>query len=529
MNIEEEVRRLTREGYKPTQIMEKLDIKDLKDFPIDIYRDELRKIRGREDDSMKIKKDMDEEESEKTKEEKKREEEEEEEKEEEEEEEILPYPKTIKPPEEWFEEFIKPFGVSKEFLRIYKQRIKRRKELPHPNELAADLADMKSGITNARAINYIAEEYAYALEEYMREIGENERLLRRSFGIRVAPPRPSLTYPTWTGGYNYSHPEYYYPPTYYSPPPPPAPNPSHNPHNSPNPYNHPYNSPDHPIIQELNKLREELRRIKERPIRTEDPSRTYIQQLLQRIEKLEDELKERDKERIEKLERELERAREGGISRQEIENMVHRILEEYRTRLTPEDVERIIKEHLDRLNIQLSKEDREYLIAKEKINLEREKLKESGETKKMIANAVRTGLASIGEAISRTLMESGTQTSHAVVGTQIGNIWKVACPNCGATITAPVGKKDIVCPKCGARYSVQTSPATIPASPTSPPPSPSLPTPKQPTPPPAPTIETEEKFVCPECGKEFDSEKKLRGHMLHHAKRKKHASANRED
>jgi len=544
MNIEKEVRKLTREGYTPTQIVDKLKI-DLKDFPVDVYREELRKIKGIKDDENEIfeedegdeenmkkkrskKKDEDIEEEENKEEEEKDEEneEDEEDKENEEQEGILPYPKTIKPPEEWFEEFIKPFGVSKEFLRIYKQRIKRRKELPHPNELAADLADMKSGITNARAINYICEEYAYALDDYLKEVGENERLLRRSFGIKVSTPKPSP--PPY---YGYPMPQYENP--YYTPNPQPYPTYPSYPHYPPYPSNNPYPPDDgNPLIKELKDLREEVKTLKlmSRGSRG-DGQREYIDHLLKKIEKLEDELKERDRERIEKLERELERTRTSGIvTRDEIEEMVRRTIEEYKGRLTPEDVKRIIEEELKKLDIRLSKEDREYLIAKEKLQLEREKLQQEGKTKEMVANAIRTGLSGIGEAIARTLIEaSGSERTYEVTGMQEGEIWRVKCPNCNSLITAPIGNKIITCPRCGMNYTVEI-PGTSPQPLQQPQPQPQVEIQpekqeieEKPAPPPEQTEEKqeiEEKFVCPVCGKEFPTERKLRGHMIHHKKKK---------
>ena len=544
MNIEKEVRKLTREGYTPTQIVDKLKI-DLKDFPVDVYREELRKIKGIKDDENEIfeedegdeenmkkkrskKKDEDIEEEENKEEKDEENEEDEEDKENEEQEGILPYPKTIKPPEEWFEEFIKPFGVSKEFLRIYKQRIKRRKELPHPNELAADLADMKSGITNARAINYICEEYAYALEDYLREVGENERLLRRSFGIKVSTPRPS---PPSYYGYS-AYPQYGYNspdnPFY-----PPYPYPQPYQYNPQPPYSQPPHSPppgDGGFLKELKELREEVKNLKLSSSRN-DGTRAYIDQLLKKIEKLEDELKERDRERIERLERELERARMSGISRDEIEDMVRRTIEEYKGRLTPEDVKKIIEDEIKKLDLKLSKEDREYLIAKERLELEREKLRNEGKTKEMVANAIRTGLASVGEAIARTLTEAGTEKTFEVTGRQQGEIWNFQCPNCGSPITAPMGNKIVTCPRCGVSYTVELPQSNLPV------PSPATNIPSQPIEQPKqeqeepqekieekpqqekteePKQEIEEKFVCPVCGKEFPTERKLRGHMIHH-------------
>lgn len=534
MNIEEEVRKLTREGYKPTEIVKKLGI-DLEEFPVHIYREELRKMKGlsvEEDDVVGDDENMKEEE-------KKDEKYDEEEENNKDEQVILPYPKEIKPPEEWFEEFIKPFGVSKEFLRIYKQRIKRRKELPHPNELAADLADMKSGITNARAINYICEEYAYALEDYLREVGENEKLLRRSFGIKVSLPRPQ---PTSYFGYNPQYPYYDTTQQHQNPIPFYYPNPY------PNPYSiHPYPPQQTPppgnggpFMQELKELREEIKRLKAISVSSKDDgSRTYINQLLSKIEKLEDELKQRDRERIEKLERELEKTRlTGMVTKEEIENMVRRTIEEYKGRLTPEDVKKIIEEEIKKLDIRLSKDDREYLIAKEKLQLEREKLQHEGKTKEMVANAIRTGLASVGEAIARTLVQTGTEKSFEVTGRQSGELWQFQCPNCNAIITAPTGSKIITCPKCGMSYTVEL-PTQI-QQPQIPIQSPSKEMPKEnqqitseqqqlQTQPqaqsedkkeePAKKEEIKEKYVCPICGKEFDTEPKLRGHMIHHKRK----------
>ena len=414
---------------------------------------------------------------------------------------LLPYPKDIKPPEEFFREFIEPYGVKKEFMRIYYERIKRRKELPHPNELAADLADMKSGITNARAINYIAEEYSYALQDYLREVGENERMLRTSFGIKVGMPKPhnpgyiasinpyqqypnnplfgypqQPVYPSYNNpGYpNYNNPGY---PNYNNPGYPNNPvYPSYNNPGYPN-YNNPgypnYQPPIPPSDKSLYKEIEDLKRL----IRERDTSAVrskyndYTHQLLSRIEKLEDELKERERERIERLEQELREATMNkGFSRDDAEQIVRRILEEYQQRVTPEDVRKILKEEIDRINMNLSKEDRDFLISKEKLNIEREKLREKSKTREAIAEAVRSGFSSIGQALSRTLLESGSNTEYAVQGysNQNQSLWQVQCPGCGAIITAPIGSKVIQCPSCNRKYTVElpgsATPSTSPTS-----------------------------------------------------------------
>jgi len=380
---------------------------------------------------------------------------------------LLPYPRTIKPPEEFFREFIEPYGVKKDFLTIYYERIKRRKELPHPNELAADLADMKSGITNARAINYIAEEYSYALQDYLREVGENERMLRTSFGIKVGMPKPyNPGYPGPVDPYQHYQPTPYpgnpyagYPQQPSYPGYPVYPN-----------YNHPgypgYMGLQPPMTQGDSGLRKEIEELK-RLIRERDAAvvrskdNGYTHQLLARIEKLEDELKERDRERIERLEQQLREATmRQGFSERDAEQIVRRIMDEYHQRVTPDDVRKILKEEVGKITMGMSKDDRDFLISKEKLEIEREKLKEKSKTREAIAEAVKTGFSSIGQALSRTLLEAGSNTEYAVQGYSNANesLWQVQCPSCGAMITAPIGSKVIQCPNCGRRYTVESAP-----------------------------------------------------------------------
>lgn len=67
-------------------------------------------------------------------------------------------------PSVFLEEFLNDFEVRGSFIKIYKRRYGRKKALPTPHTLAADLLDMGSGISNDRFASYIAEEYQAELE-----------------------------------------------------------------------------------------------------------------------------------------------------------------------------------------------------------------------------------------------------------------------------------------------------------------------------------------------------------------------------
>ncbi|GAJ23824.1 unnamed protein product, partial [marine sediment metagenome] len=64
------------------------------------------------------------------------------------------------------------------------RRVKRRNALPYPSDLAADIQDMASGITNPKSANYIAEEYSYDIKEYEKRL-KSANKLRSSIGYAV--------------------------------------------------------------------------------------------------------------------------------------------------------------------------------------------------------------------------------------------------------------------------------------------------------------------------------------------------------
>lgn len=99
--------------------------------------------------------------------------------------------------------------------------------------------------------------------------------------------------------------------------------------------------------------------------------------------------------------------------------------------------------------------DVKYEENKDKYDLERMKLAESGKTRDVIATAVEGGLSSMGAAIARTLQEVSTEKQTPIVGQYDGqHTWQLNCPACNGVITAPISNRVVSCPVCGKDFEV---------------------------------------------------------------------------
>ena len=405
------------------------------------------------------------------------------------EESLLPFPPQIEPPEKFFEDFMSQYPVKKEFIKLLKSRIKRINRLPSPQELAADMLQMGSGINNVRVVNYIAEEYAYALQDYLSKYQQNQADMIGLIGI--TPPQVGLTTNphshTWSiqvpqlqQYYNPISPPSYQPHTYIYNPPTFSNNPGiytipQQTGYGPTPARH---DSDRTITmkdfllwqkeQELRQLKEKLEDLKETVSKLkekkEEPSLHSIYR--EKIEKLEAELRKRDEARIRELENELRAFREKTLD-ERIMSAVQAVMKEKEEKLTKDDIAKIVKNVLSDIEPK-TKADYDFLIEKKKLELEEKKLDEKGKTREAIAGAIQRGFQEIGRAIYRTLTEEGAITTpirQTVQGyTDVTQtLMQLPCPYCNALITAPIGQSVITCPSCGKKWEVaQPSPTTQP-------------------------------------------------------------------
>lgn len=381
---------------------------------------------------------------------------------------LVPYAE-MGEPEDFLRGFLEGYEFKDKFIDLLCRRVVLREELPHPNDLAADLLSMEgSGVKSARNASAIAEDYAYAYKKYVGEMREQNRPHTIGYDTR---PSESPRYP---GGIPYDSNRYTY-----------------KDHERPRGRGISVREPqrdreeeerrpdrydmDQPVTMKdllLWQREQELQRLREddggrRRGNEEEPS--WIRD---RVEKLEDEIRRRDEERMQRLEDELKAARNtpppAGVSRDEVANMVEGIFDAHSKKLTAEDVQRIIRDQTADFRVGLTKDDLEYLKAKDQFRLDERKLDEKGKTRDELAKIARGGFSQIGQIVARTLTETGATTGVPTKGVadQTGNILQVSCPGCGAAITAPIIENMIQCPQCGRSYTVERPPyETLPPAP----------------------------------------------------------------
>jgi len=363
----------------------------------------------------------------------------------------------IEQPEEFFTNFFKPYVESKiinqRFVDFYAYRISRKKELPTPQALAADLAELQSGIKNPRQIQFIVEDYAVALNEYLKKSGANASPAISQFGISVPQP-----------GTSFSNESIQMPPTQQYIP---LSNPS-------NPFT-PFTLRDYQpqgalTVKDLQiwKLQQEIEQLKkEKEKEKEDET---VKMLMQRIEKLEEEKKNLEQQRIRSLEEKLERMEESGkLTRDDIEDIIKQVLKVKEEQLTKKDIEEIIRKHLRDENSRksnLTKEDLERIKIEKEHELKKLELAEKKAMRENIGKTLKEGFSLLGQAIARTIIETESGEQFPTEGVQTASgLMQLTCPNCGATILASADAKQITCPKCGKTYVVEKPPTPMPEPP----------------------------------------------------------------
>ena len=368
---------------------------------------------------------------------------------------LVPYAE-MGEPEEFLRGFLEGYGFKDRFIDLLCRRVVLREELPHPNDLAADLLSMEgSGVKSARNAGAIAEDYAYAFKKYKGEMEEQNR--PHTMGYDVHPPERSR-YP---GGIpvheDYERPRHS------------RGIPMREPHDRGEERRHDGRDMDQPVTMKefiLWQKEEDLRQREER-LREDDGGRRRDEApdwMRDRMEKMEEKIRQQDEERMERLEKQLEAARNtpppAGVSREDVANLIENVFDARSKKLTTEDVQRIIRDQTAEFRVGLTKDDLDYLKAKDEFRLEERKLDEKGKTRDELANIARGGFSQIGQIVARTLTEAGATTGTPTKGMadQTGTILQVNCPGCGAAITSPITENMVTCSQCGRRYTVERPP-----------------------------------------------------------------------
>lgn len=362
----------------------------------------------------------------------------------------LPY-EEIPEPEDWLRDFLQGYKMKEPFIRAQCARVQRRNQLPTPSDLMVDMKEADSGQKNLHMIRDIVEDYDYAVEDYLKK---REKLLnmpltrRRGIPIRQDQMLPSER---MRGGIPYSNLQY--PPREQYPPRDP-----YNPYDANPYYQYPPQSygigipvgppPQTQPYQSLEQELERLARIQQLFVKTEEKNPA--------LERAERELQE-FKQKLDQME-------------QQRQQEILAELQQYRQQLHQEsERRRELEERYRQLEFQqaqkgLTENELKYEELKDRHNLELRKLEEGGKTRETIAQAVKTGFSSIGQAIFRTAQEIGTEDQKEMPGyTDNKNMWQAECPYCHTPITAPLSAKQVICPGCNRQLELTDEQPPTPA------------------------------------------------------------------
>ena len=355
----------------------------------------------------------------------------------------LPPYEEVPDPAAWLEKFLSSYRLHPAFIQVQINRVARRRELPHPSDLMADIQQMDSGQKNLRQISYIIEEYDYGMRDYMKKYEMQQKPVSPHYGI----PLPETRYERHDryGGYDTSRehdpyrerrslPTYPRDPYYDNYPPPEQ-------RGMPSGYNQPPS-----VVSELERYARIQNLMKEAQER--NPMLDQLQQANTSIATELAEIKaERSREIADKLNR-LELSIQQYQGREQSQQDKIRELETRQTQKTVTESDLKMQEITD------------------KQTLEMRKLDEKGKTRDAIAGAVTTGFSQVGQAIFRTAQEQGENEPEPTERYTDGrHMWQAECPYCQTMITAPSSAKTIICPGCSKQLEVSDQ-AEIPTSPT---------------------------------------------------------------
>jgi len=456
--------------------------------------------------------------------------------------EVMNKPKFVPPPIEeppspsdFFVQVMRPFVehgvIQKSFVDFYAYRIASRNELPTPQALAADLQELKSGVKAPRMIQFIVEEYATKLNEYLAKAGGNATQISQ-FGI--TPPQPQ--YPTPYAGIPVSsnpNPTTQYPFIPVNTKPPVSLVSYQNPNNE-----------QYMTIKDfmLWQKEQELRQLKEQ-LESKNQNE-FVNQIMEEIKELRKEREQEMKEKIKELERKLEE-KGDKLTREDIREELKNLLKLKEERITKEDIERIVENVLKKTTphrpMSITPEEIERLKIENEFKLKMKEYEDKKETRDTIAKAIKEGFSLFGKAVYRTMLEEGTEERLPTEGVESETgLMELICPSCNNTIITPVSSKRVTCPHCGKIWIIER-PSHIeemsePQSPPPPPKSTPEPASQEPEPPPPPKSEPkievkqievekppeqevpilqdkEGNYVCPICGSKFKTERGLKTHV----------------
>lgn len=349
----------------------------------------------------------------------------------------------IPEPEDWLRGFLDSYKLKEPFIQAQCARVKRRNQLPTPSDLMVDMKEADSGQRNLLMIRDIVEDYDFAVDEYMKKRDKmmNYPMVRRhGIPINRGHPLPSDR-EIYRGGIPIRDPynQYPYDPQY---PPQACDYPPQY------PYSPQYERGGIPIQrppvypQPYQTLEQELERL------------ANIQRLFAKTEE-----KNPEFERLERENQDIKRVLEQ-MQKQKQQELLQE-MQEYKSQLYNEIQRRKeLEQHIRDQEFKLAQQGRSetdvrYEEAKNKFELEKMKLEESGKTRDAVSTAIKGGLSSIGQAIARTATEVSTGAQTNVVGYQSGkHTWQLNCPACNHIINAPVDARIVVCPSCGGEFEV---------------------------------------------------------------------------
>jgi hypothetical protein len=352
------------------------------------------------------------------------------------------------------------YGIQEGFITVECDILKSRGELPSAAQLADDLGAMTSGIKKGKHSAYIAEIYDRELRNYLEQLRQvNERMLRQRDhgyplqqqqsiyqrrGIPIYDPQPQ--YP--------QYPPYQAPIQY--------------------PQQQQYNDPMREMTRKLERLEEERRKqledeLREMKMQIQQGGQTNpeITMLRAQIEQMNQERMRKQDDEMSMLKMQIQQ-RGQGLTMQDVQTAIA----QERAKITPTEIKDMIRTQLQESG-RLTTTDVEMRKVQQQHQLEMAKLDEGAKTRDTIATSIKSGMASIGQAIARTAQEVGTDEKQTLQGQTSGkNMWQTPCPNCQALITAPLTAKMIRCPQCGNQYEVmppeQTPPPEQPSPQTQP-------------------------------------------------------------
>jgi rubrerythrin len=358
----------------------------------------------------------------------------------------LPPYEEVPDPAAWLESFLSSYALKPAFIQVQINRVARRRELPHPSDLMADIQQMDSGQKNLRQISYIIEEYDYGMRDYMKKYEIQQKPVSPHYGI----PLPETRYERREryGGYNAPSGEYdpyqerrpepstYRNPYYDNYPPPEQ-------RGAPIGYNQPPS-----VVSELERYARIQNLMKE--AQEKNPMLEQLQQANVAIATELAEIKaERSREIASKLDR-MESTVQQYLVREQSQQDKIRELEMSQTQKTVTESDLKMQEIAD------------------KHTLEMRKLDEKGKTRDTIAGAVTTGFSQVGQAIFRTAQEQGEIEQEPTDRYTDGrHMWQAECPYCQTMITAPASAKTIICPRCSKQLEVSDQTEISPSPTTS--------------------------------------------------------------